>query len=153
MQERYSGEVTPSSTIRNSLSKLLPGKVNKDDILLVHPAVNISMGWRTVPGAEDLESSRILLSDAAKAAWEYTQLLDQVFNPFSHRKFQLAPGHEPTWHEVKDLSVHCKDAIPKIRNKYSRKETARPRSHFLHSWFDDRFIYSHDPSAYSAAAK
>ena len=52
------------------------------------------MGSRTVPAAEDLESSRILLSDAAKAAWEYTQLLDVVFNPISHRKFELALGHK-----------------------------------------------------------
>jgi hypothetical protein len=53
-------------------------QISKYDLLLVHPAPNISMGSRTVPAAEDLESSRILLSDAAKAAWEYTQLLDEV---------------------------------------------------------------------------
>jgi hypothetical protein len=55
------------------------------------------MGSRTVPAAEDLESSRILLSDAAKAAWEHRQLLDEVFNPISHRKFQLATDQQNRW--------------------------------------------------------
>ncbi len=63
--------------------------ISKDDLFLVHPARNTSMGSRTVPAAEDLESSKILLTDAAKAAWEYRQLLDEVFNPISHRKFEL----------------------------------------------------------------
>ncbi len=35
-------------------------------------------------------------------------------------------------------SVHCKDTILKIQNKYS---TLLPKSQFLHSYFCERFIY------------
>ncbi len=51
------------------------------------------------------------------------------------------------------LSVNCKDTIPKIRNKYPRKEIARPQSQFSHLCVCERFIYSHVRSAYSAAGK
>jgi hypothetical protein len=45
---------------------------------------------------------------------------------------------------------HCKDTIPKIRN---RKGTTLPQSQFPHSCVCERFIYSHHRSAYSAAGK
>jgi hypothetical protein len=38
--------------------------------------------------------------------------------------------------------LHCKDTIPKIRNKYSRKGTVRPQSQFQYLCFCERFIYS-----------
>ncbi len=47
----------------------------------------------------------------------------------------------------------CKDTIPKIGNKYSQNETARPRSLFLHSCICERFIYSHDRSANFGCSK
>jgi hypothetical protein len=48
---------------------------------------------------------------------------------------------------------HCKYTITKIRNKYFQKRNCRPQSEFLHSCFCERFIYSHDRSAYIAAGK
>ncbi len=48
-------------------------------------------------------------------------------------------------------TLHCKDTVPKLRNKYSQKRNCVafvPISTFL---LCDRFIYSHDRSAYSAA--
>ncbi len=47
-------------------------------------------------------------------------------------------------------NLHCKEPIPKIRNKYPRKGIARPQSQFPDSCVRERFIYSHDRSAYSA---
>ncbi len=41
----------------------------------------------------------------------------------------------------------------KFETNIPRNETARPRSQFLHSCICERFIYSHDQSAYFAAAK
>jgi hypothetical protein len=52
----------------------------------------------------------------------------------------------PVW-----VGMHCKDSIPKIRNKFSQK--ARPQSQIPHSLVCDRFIYSQNGSAYSAAGK
>ncbi len=49
--------------------------------------------------------------------------------------------------------LHCKDPTPKIRNKYSHEGIAPLQSQFLHSCFCERFIYSSDRSAYSAAGK
>jgi hypothetical protein len=50
------------------------------------------------------------------------------------------------------VSQLCKEPIPKIRNKYSQKRNcAGPQSQFPHSWVCERFIYSDDRSAYSAA--
>ncbi len=46
--------------------------------------------------------------------------------------------------------VHCKDTIPKILHKYSRKRNCAA---FPISTFCGRFIYSLDRSAYSAAGK
>ncbi len=51
------------------------------------------------------------------------------------------------------LFVHCKDSLPKNRNKLTRNETARPRSQFLHPCFNERFTYSHDRSASSTEGK
>jgi hypothetical protein len=49
---------------------------------------------------------------------------------------------------------HCKDTIPKIRNKYSQKKNcAWPQSQISHSCICGRFIYSQDRSAYSATGK
>jgi hypothetical protein len=50
-------------------------------------------------------------------------------------------------------ATHCKDTTPKIRNKCSQKGIARPQSQFPHSCVCDRFIHSHDRSAYSTAEK
>jgi hypothetical protein len=48
--------------------------------------------------------------------------------------------------------AHCKEPIPKIRNKYiPRKGIARPQSQFPHSCVCEQFIYYHRRSAYSAA--
>ncbi len=43
--------------------------------------------------------------------------------------------------------MHCKDSIPKLRNKFSQK--ARPQSQIPHSLVCERFIYSQDRSAYN----
>jgi hypothetical protein len=48
-------------------------------------------------------------------------------------------------------SVHCKELIPKIQTNIPRKGIARPQSQFQHSCVCERFIYSHNRSAYSAA--
>jgi hypothetical protein len=46
--------------------------------------------------------------------------------------------------ETNTFALHCKDKIPKIRNKYSQKRNcARPQSQFPHSCVCERFIYSH----------
>jgi hypothetical protein len=55
---------------------------------------------------------------------------------------------------VSSLTVtHCKDTIPKFETNILRKGIARPQSQFPHSCVCERFIYSHDQSAYSAAGK
>jgi hypothetical protein len=41
----------------------------------------------------------------------------------------------------------------KFEIKIPRNETARPRSQFLHSCFDERFVYSLDRSPYFAVGK
>ncbi len=70
-----------------------------------------------------------------------------------------------TWHILNcaDLSfrngrnaaTHCKDTTVyrKFEINIPRKGTARPQSQFLHSCFCERFIHSHDRSAYSATGK
>jgi hypothetical protein len=56
--------------------------------------------------------------------------------------------------ETNTFALHCKDTIPKIRNNYSQKRNCeRPESQFPHSSVCERFICSHDQSAYSAAGK
>jgi len=51
-------------------------------------------------------------------------------------------------------TAHCKDIIPKIRDKYARKGIAGPQSQFPHSCVCERFIYSHGHRpAYSAEGK
>ncbi len=47
----------------------------------------------------------------------------------------------------------AKTPYRKYETNVLRKETARPQSQFLHSCFCERFIHSHDRSAYSAAGK
>ncbi len=50
--------------------------------------------------------------------------------------------------------MHCKDAMPKIRNIYSQKRNCAATVLIpIHSCFCVRFIYSHDRPAYSAAGK
>ncbi len=49
--------------------------------------------------------------------------------------------------------LHCKDTIPKFQTNIPRKGIARPQFLFLHSCVCERFIYSNDQSAYSAARK
>jgi hypothetical protein len=51
------------------------------------------------------------------------------------------------------FSLHCKDTMPKIEKNNPRKGIVRPQSQFPHSCVCERFIYSHDQSAYSAAGK
>jgi hypothetical protein len=48
-------------------------------------------------------------------------------------------------------AITTKKTIQKIRNKYSQKGIARPQSQFPHSCVGERFVYSQDRSAYSAA--
>ncbi len=47
-------------------------------------------------------------------------------------------------------NLHCREPIPKIRNKDPRKGISRPQSKFPHSFVYERFIHSHDRCAYSA---
>jgi len=49
--------------------------------------------------------------------------------------------------------THCKDTILKIWNKYSQKRNFAASEQFPHSCVCERFIYSHDRPAYSAAGK
>ncbi len=49
--------------------------------------------------------------------------------------------------------MHCKDTKPKLETNIPRKGITRPQSQFPHSCVCERFIYSHDGSAYSAAGK
>jgi hypothetical protein len=51
------------------------------------------------------------------------------------------------------LQHTAKTLYRKFETNIPRKGTARLRSQFLHSCFCERFIYSHDRSAYSAAGK
>ncbi len=51
------------------------------------------------------------------------------------------------------LYYTAKTLYRKFETNVPRNEIARSRSKFLHSCFDERFIYSHDRSAYSAALK
>jgi hypothetical protein len=48
-------------------------------------------------------------------------------------------------------SYTAKTQHRKFETNISRKEIARPQSQFPHSCVCERFIYSHDGSAYSAA--
>ncbi len=50
----------------------------------------------------------------------------------------------------KGTELHCKETIPKIRNKYSQKSKGIPTLIFLWATV---FIYAQDQSAYSAAGK
>jgi hypothetical protein len=58
------------------------------------------------------------------------------------------PGQE--WRTIKvrpsNGRPHCKDTIPKIWNKYSQKLNCAASHSLFH--VSDRFIYSHDRSAY-----
>jgi hypothetical protein len=47
----------------------------------------------------------------------------------------------------------AKTLYRKLETNIRRNETAPPRSQFLHIGICERFIYSHDRSAYCAAAK
>ncbi len=57
------------------------------------------------------------------------------------------------WHSL--TTVHCtaKTQYRKFETNIPRKGVARPQSQFPHSCVCERFIYSHDQSAYSAAGK
>ncbi len=47
----------------------------------------------------------------------------------------------------------AKTVYRKFETNIPRNETARPQAQFLHECFCERFIYSHDRSAYSAPGK
>ncbi len=49
--------------------------------------------------------------------------------------------------------LHCKDTIPKIRNKYSQKKNFLASVSIWYSCVCERIINSQDRSAYSAAGK
>jgi hypothetical protein len=52
-----------------------------------------------------------------------------------------------------DVFKHCQAQYQKVETNIPRKGIARPQSQFPHSCVGERFIYSHDRSAYSAAGK
>ncbi len=63
--------------------------------------------------------------------------------------------HAASAHQFLFCSMHCKDTIPKIQNKYSQKRNCAalvPISTFMCLWVI-YILYSHDRSAYSAAGK
>jgi hypothetical protein len=51
------------------------------------------------------------------------------------------------------FTKHCKETIQKILNKFPSKGIVRPQYQFPHSCVCERFIYSYNQSAYSAAGK
>jgi hypothetical protein len=60
----------------------------------------------------------------------------------------------PSHRRSRSESAPQRDTIPKIRNKYSQKRScAAIQSQFLHSCFCERFIFSTDRFADSAAGK
>ncbi len=54
---------------------------------------------------------------------------------------------------VSSPPAHYKILYRKLEKNIPRKETSRTQSQFLHSYICERIIYSHDRSAYLAAAK
>jgi hypothetical protein len=57
----------------------------------------------------------------------------------------------PMFRDGEDHTVHCKDTITKIRNKYSQKRNCAATVPIPTSGFYESFMYSPDRSAYSAA--
>jgi hypothetical protein len=56
-------------------------------------------------------------------------------------------------HDQASKDCTAKKLYRKFETNIPINETARPRSQFLHSCFGERFIYSHEWSAYSAVGK
>ncbi len=73
--------------------------------------------------------------------------------PLKHLIFQLVEGN--IWSCIKQGNATCTRTAKAVYRKFEtnipRNETAWPQSQFLHLCFCERFICSHDRSAYPAA--
>jgi len=86
-----------------------------------------------------------------KSGWKLSflksQFLISVLEQWLKREF-FTPPLKKTAHAQWAMSIHCKKAIPKIRNNIPRKGISRQQSQFPHSCVCERFIYFQDRSTF-----
>ncbi len=75
------------------------------------------------------------------------------YSPFQFVNFTAIDIAQPASDIHGLVPYTAKILYRKFETHIPRNETARPPSQFPHSCFCERFIYSHDRSAYFAAAK